>query len=155
MAAVALAAFALPAAAATLNGSDSTYLKSALQIQAGRYAMAQYEVQHGSGAAKKAAQSIATQSSSDSRMLDGLAKRYNVTPASGLSMQDRYHYGQLVGLQGAQLDKAFARELRISDQINQDTEKDEMQHGTDPALKAFAKHRYSATQSEIKTLQKL
>jgi hypothetical protein len=155
LAAVTFAALALPAAAATLNDTDSAYLKTAIQIQSGRYAMAQYEAQHGSGKAKAFAQRVASQSASDSRMLESLAKRYGVTPDKGLLIEDRYHYGQLVGLSGSSLDKTFARELRISDQINQDTEKHQMQHGSDAALKAYAKRRYAAIQSEIKSLKAL
>jgi hypothetical protein len=107
-----------PASAAPLSQGDAAYLKSAIQIQAGRFAMASYEAQHGSGAAKKVAAGIATTASTDSRMLQGLAKRYGITPDSGLSIQDQYHYSQLVGLTGADLNKAFARELGISDKIN-------------------------------------
>lgn len=146
---------ALPAAAASLSQSDAAYLKSAIQIQAGRFAIATYEAQHGSGAAKKLGASIATQASSDSRTLQSLAKRYGITPDNGLSVQDQYHYSQLVGLKGGDLDKAFARELRISDDVNQDTYKQEMQSGQSGTLKADAKHRYSAVQSEMNTLKRM
>lgn len=149
------AALVVPAAAASLSTRDATYLKSAIQIQDGRYAMAAYEAQHGSGQAKKLASGIAAQASNDSRMLRAVAKRYGITPNKGLLIQDQYHYGQIAGLNGSALDKAFTRELRISDEINQDTEKQELAHGQDSMLKAYAKRRYAAVQKEMATLKGL
>lgn len=125
------AALVVPAAAASLSTRDATYLKSAIQIQDGRYAMAAYEAQHGSGQAKKLASGIAAQASNDSRMLRAVAKRYGITPNKG------------------------PRELRISDEINQDTEKQELAHGQDSMLKAYAKRRYAAVQKEMATLKGL
>lgn len=145
----------VPAAAAPLSQGDAAYLKSAIQIQAGRFAMATYEAQHGSGPAKTLAATIATQSSNDSRMLGELAKRYGVTPDKGLSIQDRYHYSQLVGMSGSALDKVFARELGISDKINQDTYKQEIRSGRSVALKSNAKQRYAAVQNEINALKRM
>ena len=82
--AAALALLAVPAAAASLSSSDADYLKTAIQIQNGRYAMASYEAQHGSGAAKKFAASVASQAAHDSRMLEKLATHYGITPDKGL-----------------------------------------------------------------------
>jgi predicted outer membrane protein len=149
-----LTASAIPAAAASLSSSDAEYLTTAIQIQAGRYAMATYEQQHGTGAVKSFAASVVAQSSSDSRMLNALAKKYGVTPPKGPLVQDNYHYTQLVGLSGSALNKSFAREFRISDQVNLETYRDEMNHGQDAKLKAHAKQRFQAVQQEIKTLQR-
>jgi hypothetical protein len=52
------------------------------------------------------------------------------------------------------LDKRFAREFRISDQINADTYRDAMRHGQNGTLKAYAKQRYTAVQHEIEVLKK-
>jgi hypothetical protein len=116
--------------------------------------MASYEQQHGSGAAKNFASSVTSQSLHDLRMLRKLAKQYGVTPPSGPLIQDKYHYSQLVGLSGSALNKKFAREFRISDQINADTYRDEARHGQDRTLKAYAKQRYDAVQREINTLKR-
>src|SRR5579884_1249789 len=99
----ALAMLVAPAAAASLNNRDAAYLKTSMQIQDGRYALASYEAAHGSGAAKKFAGTVAAQSTKDSRMLARLAKHYGVTPAKGLLIQDRYHYSKVQGLSGAAL----------------------------------------------------
>jgi hypothetical protein len=153
--AAAIAAMSLPAFAASLSSQDSSFLKTAVQIQAGRFALASYEQQHGSGRAKAFAASIASQSAQDSRMLTTLAKRFGVTPPKGLLVQDQYHYGQLQGLSGSALDKTFAREFRISNQINADTYKEEVKSGSNATLKTYAKQRAAAVQHELTTLQHL
>jgi len=153
--AAALMLLAVPAAAASLSDHDTNYLKTAIQIQNGRYAIASYEAQHGSGAAKKFAASVASQAAHDSRMLEKLATHYGVTPEKGLLIQDKYHYSKLVGMSGSSLNKRFARELRISDQINQYTYKQEMKEGANGTLKTHAKHRYAAVQHELTALQKM
>jgi hypothetical protein len=149
----ALVIFAVPAAAASLSSSDSEFLSTAIQIQAGRYAMASYEQQHGTGAAKRFATSVVSQALHDLRMLRKLAKQHGVTPPAGPLIQDKYHYSQLAGLSGSELDKRFAREFRISDQINAETYRDQMQHGENDTLKVYAKRRYEAVQREINTLK--
>jgi predicted outer membrane protein len=153
--AAAIVALVAPASAASLSKNDATFLTTAIQIQMGRYALASYESAHGSGAAKKFAQTVSAQSTKDSRMLTTLGKRYGVRPPKGLLIQDRYHYSKLQGLSGATLDKAFVRELRISDQINQDTYTEEAQHGRNGTLKTYAKQRYTAVQHELTQLKKL
>lgn len=150
-----IALMCVPASAASLNTQDSEFLTTAMQIQAGRYALASYAQQHGSGKVKAFAASIVTQGTADSRMLTGLAKRYGVTPTSKLLIQDQYHYGQLQGLSGSALDKSFVRELRISDQINVDTYKEQTRKGSDATLKTYAKQRYAALQHEITALKKM
>ncbi|HKU67832.1 MAG TPA: DUF4142 domain-containing protein [Candidatus Baltobacteraceae bacterium] len=151
--AAALVLLAVPAAAASLGSNDAEYLTTAIQIQAGRYAMASYEQQHGTGAVKRFAASVVSQSASDSRMLEKLAKQYGVTPDKPLLIQDKYHYSQMAGLSGSALDQSFVRELRISDQINQDTYSNEMRHGQNGSLKAHAKGRYAAVQRELTALK--
>lgn len=151
--AAALALLAIPASAAALSDRDSGYLKTDIQIQAGRYAMGTYEAQHGSGAAKKYGATVASQAESDTRMLKALAKKYGVTPDDGLLIQDKYHYSQLVGASGSDLNKRFARELGISDNINTYTYKQQMQSSQDGKIKTYAKQRYAALQHEITALK--
>lgn len=153
--AAALALLAVPASAASLSDQDAGYLKTDIQIQMGRYAMATYEAQHGSGAAKKYGATIAAQAGSDTRMLEGLAKRYGVTPDSGLTIEDKYHYSQLVGASGNDLNQRFARELGISDNINTYTYKQQMQSSKDGKIKSYAKRRYADLQHEISALKHL
>jgi hypothetical protein len=147
-----LIALAVPAAAASLNSTDSEFLTTAIQIQVGRYAMATYEQQHGTGTVKSFATTVAKQAASDLSMLQKLAKQHGVTAPKGPLIQDNYHYSQLVGLKGSALDKSFAREFRISDQINADTYRTQIRDGQDRTLTAYAKQRYAAVQHEISTL---
>ena len=151
--AAALALLAVPAAAASLSSSDADYLKTAIQIQNGRYAMASYEAQHGSGAAKKLAASIQSQAAQDARRLQKIAKQYGITPDKGLLIQDKYHYSKLVGTNGSEAKQRFQRELRISDDINKYTYKQEMKEGQNGTLKSHAKQRYAAVQQELKKLK--
>lgn len=151
--AAALALLAVPATAASLSKSDADYLKTAIQIQNGRYAMASYEAQHGTGAVKKFAASVQVQAGQDSRRLQKIAKQYGVTPDKGLLIQDKYHYSQLAGTNGSQADKSFAREFRISDDINKYTYSQEMKDGQNAALKSNAKQHYAAVEHELKTLK--
>lgn len=153
--AAAFAMIAAPVLAASLSTQDSGFLSAAVQIQAGRFALASYEQQHGSGRVKAFAATMLAQSSQDSRMLDGLAKHYSVTPPKGLLVQDQYHYSQLYGMSGSALDATFVRELRISDQINADTYKQEAQSGSNATLKTYAKRYSAALQHEISTLSHL
>ena len=118
-------------------------------MQLGRYALATYEKQHGSGTAKAYAASIARKSARDARMLQQWAKRYGVAAPRGIMMQDKVHYEQLVGLHGAALDKRFARELRMTDQIDQYTHRDEMRSGRNAKLKSYSKTRYTEIQHEL------
>lgn len=152
--AAALALLAVPATAASLSDRDADYLKTAIQIQMGRYAMASYEKQHGSGSVKKFAASVQSQAAHDSRVLENLAKHYGVTPEKGLLIQDKYHYSKLMGTSGSELDKRFARELRISDDINKYTYKQEMKEGQNATLKTHAQRRYTAVQHELSALKK-
>lgn len=150
--AAAMTLIAVPAAAASLNSTDAEFLSTAIQIQAGRYAMATYEQQHGTGSVKSFASGVASQSTRDLNMLQKLAKESGVTAPNGPLVQDNYHYSQLVGLSGSALDKSFAREFRISDQVNADTYHSEIGDGQNAALKAYAKQRYLAVQHEISAL---
>jgi hypothetical protein len=151
--AAAIAAISLPAFAASLSTQDSSFLNTAVQIAAGRFALASYEQQHGTGKAKSFAASVASQAADDSRMLTTLAKRYGITPPKDLLVQDQYHYGQLQGLSGSALDASFVREFRISDQINADTYTQQVKSGSNATLKAYAKQRAAAVQHELTTLQ--
>lgn len=139
-------------ASAPLNPDDSSYLTGALQTQLGRYALATYEVQHGSGSAKTLAQSIATQSSGDLRTLTTLAKQNNVDVPKGPAVRDSYHYSQMSGMKGKALDQEFLQDMQIDDQMRISTDQDEMQSGANDTLKTYAKHRYTALQTELNAL---
>lgn len=142
----------IPAAASSLSGSDAAYLKNAMQVQLGRYALATVERRHGSGTAKKLAESIAKQAARDTRELDSLAKRYGVAPPKGPTVRDTFHYSELSGMSGAVLNRGFAMDMRLDDRIVQSGDKQEMQSGGNAALKAYAKRRYSSLQKELKAL---
>jgi Domain of unknown function (DUF4142) len=141
--------------AAGLNAGDTSYLTSAMQVQLGRYALATVAAQHGTGAVKSFAHSVAVQSSADSRTLDALAKRYGVPPAKGPLLRDSYHYGQLRNLKGDALNGRFVMDLRIDDELRMSAEKHQMESGSNAALRAFAKRRYASLQHELNALSHL
>lgn len=150
--ATALMLAAVPALAASLDKDDAAYLTTAMQVQLGRYALATLAAQHGSGSVQTLAKSIASQSSSDSRSLGALAKRYGVTPPKGPTLRDSYHYSQLNGLRGADLNRRFVMEMQVDDQLRLSAEKHQMQSGSNAELKAYAKRRYAALQHELAAL---
>lgn len=143
---------AAPALAASLSKGDAAYLSTAMQVQLGRYALATLAQQHGSGAVKTLAHSIAAQASADTRTLDALAKQYGVPVAKAPTLRDNYHYSQLNGLSGADLNRRFVMDLQIDDQLRLSAERQQMQSGSNGALKAFAKRRYAALQHELNAL---
>lgn len=143
-------------ALATLSSNDSTYLTSAMQAQLGRYAMAQLEVKSGSNASlKQLAQQIVTNSTSQTRTLDSIAKKNGVPIPTQPNVRDTYHYSQLMGLRGTALDQRFVQELQIEDALIQNNDQLQAQSGQDPALRSFAKKRNVALQSELTQLNKI
>lgn len=126
-----------------------------MQVQLGRYALATLVEKGGSGAAKTLAHSIATQSSTSLRQLDSLAKKYGVTPPKTPDSRLMYHYSELSSMQGSSLNQGFAQDLKIDDEMMNDTDQTEMQQGQSADLKAFAKQRHEAIQQELSQLQHL
>lgn len=144
---------ALPAAAASLSKQDSTYLKTAMQVQLGRYALASVTAKHGTGSVKTLARSIAKDAAHNTRTLDALAKRYGVAIPKRPLFFDTYNYSQLSGLKGHALDQRFVMDLRTDDGMDQSTAKTEMQKGSNAAIKAWAKRRYAAMRHEAAQLK--
>ncbi len=151
----ALLASVLPAAAASLSQQDTAYLTSAMQEQLGRYALATMVSRSGSGTVQSFARNVVKDAAANTTALDALAKRDGVAIPKGPSTLDEYHYSQMQGLHGAQLDREFVDALRADVGMEQDDVKSEMTSGQDPAVKAFAKKRYSAMQHEASQLKQL
>jgi putative membrane protein len=146
---------ALPAAAASLSQQDSAYLTSAMQAQLGRYALATLVAKDGSGAVQNYARSVAKDASANTMLLDAMAKKNGVPIPKGPSTLDEYHYSQLQGLHGKDLNSRFVDDLRVDDGMEQGNVKTEMTSGQDPELKAYAKRRYAAMQHETAQLSHL
>jgi putative membrane protein len=151
----ALFAIAVPAAAAPLSQQDAGYLTSAMQAQLGRYALATLAARAGSGAVQSYARSVVKDASANTLMLDAIAKRDGVPIPKGPSTLDEYHYSQLQGLRGSQLNQRFVDDLRVDDGMEQGNVNTEMSSGQDPSIKAFAKRRYVAMQHEAAQLKHL
>lgn len=153
--AVALAALCTVCASAAISKTDSAYLKTAMQSQLGRYAIATLAETHGTSAVKGYAKAMAVKAAADTRELDAIAKQNGVAPAKGPGIEDSYHYSQLSGLHGSTFDREFVMDMRISDDLLQTSDKREISHGSDARLKAFARRRLTAIASEQKKLAKL
>lgn len=143
------------AAAATLNHTDRSYLTSAMQSQLGRYAIASLAEKNGTAPVKAYAKTMAAEAAAETRTLDAIAKQQGIPPAKHPGMEDSYHYSQLSGLHGAAFDRQFVMDTTISDDLLKSTDRREAAHGSDPRLKAFARHRLNAIAAETKKLAKL
>jgi hypothetical protein len=146
---------ALPAAAASLSQQDAAYLTAAMQAQLGRYALATYAAKNGSGSVQSYARSVAKEASANTRTLDAMAKNDGVPIPKGPSTLDDYHYSQLQGLHGSELNRRFVDDLRVDDGMEQGQVKTEIASGQDAALKAYAKRRAAAMQRETAQLNHL
>jgi predicted outer membrane protein len=141
---------------AALSSSDSSYLTAAMQTQLGRYALATLAQKNASSSAVKSlARSIATQSGTDSNLLNKIAKQNGVPVATQPDMRFSYHYSQLTGLHGKSFDRQFVQELQVDDQFASSTDQGAMNSVKSAQLRAFAKRRYSSLQKELKTLSNL
>lgn len=141
--------------AASLSKADSTYLQSAIQTNLGRYAMGSLgQDKATTDSLKSMAKTMATESNTESKTLDGIAKNAGIEPPTKPTLTQTYHYSNISDAKGKDFDQAFAQAILIDDQEALDTNQQEVQSGTDPQLKALAKKNIDMLQSEIKTVQK-
>jgi putative membrane protein len=146
----------LPAQAAALSSTDATYLKTSMESQLGRYALASLAQKQASSAQVKAlAKSIASDASQQTQTLDALAKQYGVPPAKSPDVRSSYHYSQLSGLHGPQFDQQFVQELLIDDSMATDRHSTEAQSGQNDRLKSIAKERAQSLKHEQEKLNKI
>jgi hypothetical protein len=64
-------------------------------------------------------------------------------------------YGNISSDKGSALDREFANAVYIDAAIALGTYKDEAAHGSDPALRAFAKKQLTAFEQFVKTARKI
>lgn len=146
-------AFCVPATAASLSKNDASYLKTAMQVQLGRFALASLAVKQGSSPKVKAlAKTIAAQASAETRRLDALAASYGIPPAKKPTTRASYHYSELSSLHGSDFDSTFVQQLSIDDQIAASNDQQQSKSADDATLRAFAKHHYESLQKEIDKL---
>jgi predicted outer membrane protein len=143
------------AAAATLDSTDRSYVRSAIQTELGRYALASAAAKNGSGAVKAFGKALLPQSEAQSRTLDAIAKKYGIKPPTSPSLSDSYAYGVLTGMNGRSFNQAFVTDMRTADLMQLSSERYEMRHGSNGTLKGLAKKRAAQTQHELDKLSHL
>jgi len=144
------------ARAAAGSSPDTDFVKVAQEHTLGQYALA-------SLAAGKAqdpeVKSLAQKLSANANTANSFIKRYAVS--HNVAVSNRPHiraasqYGDIQGLKGKAFDSKFVTDIGMDAELAADDYKDEVDHGSDPQLKAFAKQQLDLLQKVSATADKL
>jgi predicted outer membrane protein len=141
---------------ATVNSDDASFVQSAQHDALGEYALA--TLAHGKAQnpqAKQLAVQILSDATRANDFIRTYAKSHDVTLDNQPSVRAGNQYGNISSDKGSAFDKEFANAIYIDSNIALDTYKDEAAHGSDPALRAFAKQQLAALETFSKTAQKI
>jgi putative membrane protein len=144
------AASATPVAAASGAVTDESFVQSASQAEAGRYALAVVAQKRAHGSAvRELANRIASDSSQFSRWLAAYAAKKHIAVSSQPKVRAAYQYSQLSGLSGAAFDRTFLQSISIDTSIALDSFKQQRSHAKDPALAGFIKRQIAQFESDL------
>jgi putative membrane protein len=145
----------MPARAA-LSSDDASFVQAAQHDALGNYALASLARGKAQNPqAKQLATQILTDATQANDFIRTYAKSHAVTLDNQPSVRADNQYSNISSDKGSSFDKDFANAVYIDSNIALDTYKDEAAHGSDPALRAFAKKQLAALQTFSKTAQKL
>lgn len=151
---VALAA-SVPAWSA-VNSDDASFVQTAQHDALGQYALASLARGRASNPSAKAlADQVVTNATAANDFIKSYAKTHDVSLDNQPSTRADNQYSNISSDKGSQFDKEFANAIYIDANISLDSYQDEAAHGSDPALRAFAKKQLAAYQQFSKTAQKL
>jgi putative membrane protein len=159
LAVISTLAFALAAgvpATAAVTSDDTSFVQSAQHEALGQYALAalaRSKAQNPS--AKSLASQIADNATQANNFIQTYAKSHSVALDNRPSVRADNQYSNISSDKGSAFDREFASAIYIDANIALDNYKDEAAHGSDPALRAFAKKQASALEAFVKTAQKL
>lgn len=141
-----------PSATPTLAPpTDESFLQSAAQIVAGRYALGVVGQKRGQSSAVRAlAGRIASDAAESSRWLSAYAAKKHITISNRPKIRASYQYSQLTGRSGAAFDRSFLQAIHIDTSIAHDTFEQELKNTKDPALRTFAQHQMTEFQAQLK-----
>jgi putative membrane protein len=139
-----------------MSSDDASFVQSAQHDALGQYALA---VLARSKAENPTAKTLAVRVATNATAANDFIKTYAKTHAVPLDNQPSTRadsqYSNMQSDKGPQFDKEFASAIYIDSNISLDTYKDEAAHGSDPALRAFAKKQVAEFEQFSKTAQKL
>lgn len=139
-----------------VSSDDASFVQSAQHDALGQYALA--SLARGKAAnptAKALADQIAANAKAANDFITTYAKTHAVPIDNQPSTRADNQYSNMSSDKGPQFDKEFANAIYIDANISLDTYQDEAAHGSDPALRAFAKKQLAALQQFSKTAQTL
>jgi len=144
------------AQAAAGSSPDADFVKVAQEHALGQYALGSL----GSGKAQNPqVKSLAEQLTSNAGNANTFIKKYaashNVPVSNRPHVRAASQYGDISGLKGKAFDSKFVTDIGMDAELAADDYKDEVDHGTDPQLKAFAKQQLDLLQKVSATADKL
>lgn len=139
-----------------VSSDDASFVQSAQHDALGQYALAALARGKAQNpTAKNLADEIAANSKEANDFIKTYAKTHSVTLDNQPSTRADNQYSNMQSDKGQQFDKEFASAIYIDANISLDTYQDEAVHGSDPALRAFAKKQLATYQQFSKAAQKL
>lgn len=134
-------------AAAALSSNDQSFVQDAQHDTLGVYAIASLAKNKAQDSTAKdlAAKALANASVA-TNFIRKYAATHGVQTDNKPSLQADNQYGDLSSSKGKNFDQTFASAMKVDANFAIDTYQDEAQHGSDPALRNFAKQQLSAMQ---------
>jgi len=144
------------AQAAAGSSPDADFVKVAQEHALGQYAL-------GSLAAGKAqdpqvkslAEKLTANAGNANTFIKKYAATHNVAVSNRPHVRAASQYGDIQSLKGKAFDQKFVTDIGMDAQLAADDYKDEVDHGSDPQLKAFAKQQLDLLQKVTATADKL
>jgi len=139
-----------------VSADDASFVQTAQHDALGQYAIATLaRGKAQSSAAKTLAHQIVANATEANNFIKQYAKTHAVPLDNQPSTRADNQYSNMSSEKGAAFDKQFGNAIYIDSNISLDTYQDEAAHGSDPALRAFAKKQLAAFAQFSKTAQKL
>ncbi|MDQ2664017.1 MAG: DUF4142 domain-containing protein [Candidatus Eremiobacteraeota bacterium] len=148
-------ATAAPAPSTSPVQNDGDFVKSAVQIELGRYALGVAGLKRAHARELRAlAKQVSSDGSASNRWLVGFARKHRIRVPSHPNLRATYQYSRLVGLSGAAFDRVFAQSVVVDASLALDTYKQELRNTKDAALRDFVKVSIPKLESSEKSAQK-
>lgn len=138
------------------SSPDADFVKVAQQHALGQYALGSLA----SGKAqnpqvKSLAQKLTSNAGNANTFIKKYAATHNVAVTNRPHVRAASQYGDIQDLKGKDFDSKFVMDVNMDVQLAADDYKDEVDHGTDPQLKSFAKQQLDLFQQVTATADKL
>lgn len=139
-----------------VSSDDASFVQSAQQHVLGQYALAALARGRAQDPGAKAlAEQVAANAAQASLFIKSYAKTHAVTLSNQPSLHASNQYSNISSEKGTSFDHGFAKAIYVDANMSIDDFKDEASHGSDPALRDFAKKQLAALQQFSKTAQKI